>query len=169
LKHLARYSSPLGSMILQETDGSLSGAWFEGQKYFPLNLQGDYIFSPLLNSAALWLDAYFNGQKPQPFAPLQPEGSPFQRLIWRKLLLIPYGSVTTYGMLAASAAEELGLPRMSAQAAGGAVGRNPISVFIPCHRVIGANGFLTGYAGGLDKKEALLTLERADLRHPFHR
>lgn len=162
-KRLGRYDSPLGLMVLEETNGALSGAWFEGQRYFTPPEDLLFCTSPLLQQAFQWLDVYFEGHDPGECPPLCPEGSPFRRLIWNELRLIPYGKVTTYGLLAAKAAQQLGKPRMSAQAVGGAVGHNPLSVFIPCHRVIGTDGSLTGYAGGLEKKTALLQLEKADL------
>lgn len=116
--------------------------------------------SPVLQQAVQWLDAYFSGQRPAVnFLPLAPAGTAFQRMIWDFLLEIPYGQTTTYGLLARRAAEKMGVPVMSSQAVGGAVGKNPIAIIIPCHRVIGSSGKLTGYAYGLEKKEFLLRLE----------
>ena len=115
-------------------------------------------------AAADWLDRYFAGKRPDPSELLlKPEGSPFRQTVWRLLLEIPYGQVTTYGQLAKKMAEFMGRESMSAQAVGGAVGQNPISIIIPCHRVVGTNGSLTGYAGGLQKKIRLLELEGVDL------
>ena len=118
---------------------------------------------PVFGDAARWLGAYFAGQKPDPNQlPLAPQGSAFRRVIWALLCEIPCGALTTYGDLAAEAAARLGRVRLSAQAVGGAVGHNPISIIIPCHRVVGADGSLTGYAGGLAVKRQLLALEGAD-------
>lgn len=154
----ARYDSPLGQLRLAGDDRGLTGLWFLGQKYLPQTPPppGDL---PVFREAAAWLDVYFSGRDPGPTPPLHPAGTPFQREVWALLTAIPYGRTATYGALAARLARERGIPRLSAQAVGGAVGRNPISIFIPCHRVLGAGGSLTGYAGGLDKKAALLALE----------
>lgn len=113
----------------------------------------------MLSEARRWLDVYFGGQEPDFTPPLHPAGSAFQQEVWALLRRIPCGQTTTYGALARQLAAERGLSRMSAQAVGGAVGHNVISIIIPCHRVVGANGSLTGYAGGIDKKAALLRLE----------
>lgn len=113
-----------------------------------------------LTQAVTWLDAYFAGEKPSSKdLPINPKGTAFQKLVWNELLKIPYGKTTTYGQIAAKLAQQLGKPRMSAQAVGGAVGRNPISIIVPCHRVLGANGALTGYAGGVERKKWLLAHE----------
>ena len=117
--------------------------------------------------AKRWLDIYFSGREPDFTPPLHPVGSAFQQAVWALLLGIPYGETTTYGTLARKLAEKQGLTHMSAQAVGGAVGHNDISLIIPCHRVVGANGSLTGYAGGIDKKIKLLELERADMKSFF--
>ena len=114
-----------------------------------------------------WLDVYFSGQAPQFTVPLHFIGSDFQKEVWELLCTIPYGQTTTYGAIAKQLAAKRGLPQMSAQAVGGAVRHNEISVIVPCHRVVGANGSLTGYAGGIDKKTALLRLEQADMRTLF--
>jgi methylated-DNA-[protein]-cysteine S-methyltransferase len=134
----------------------------EGQAY---TLEGQRAGNdPVLEAARTWLENYFAGERPEPQQlPLNPKGTEFQKRVWRLLLEIPYGQVTTYGALAAKLAQERG-GKMSAQAIGGAVGRNPISIIIPCHRVIGANGRLTGYAGGLWRKQALLRLEGAMIK-----
>ena len=141
------------------------GLWLACEKYFPDHLQNtaqrrdDH---PVLLQAKGWLDRYFAGQRPDPAElKLAPEGSRFRHQVWELLLHIPYGQVTTYGALAKELALRQGIPSMSAQAVGGAVGHNPISIIIPCHRVVGADGSLTGYAGGLDKKTQLLELEGA--------
>ena len=152
--------SPLGEMTLAAQDGALTGLWLPGQRGCPTGAaHGD---APVLDAAQDWLLRYFAGGAPDPRAlPLAPQGSAFAQSVWRLLLEIPYGRTTTYGALAARLARERGLAHMSAQAVGGAVGRNPLAVIIPCHRVLGADGALTGYAGGLDAKRFLLALEGA--------
>ena len=160
----AHYSSPLGEILLAEDETGLVGLWFVGQKYFSpaLEAQTKAQETPILTEARLWLDQYFCGEKPDFTPPLHPTGTAFQQAVWNLLLQIPYGGTTTYGSLARKLAERDGLRHMSAQAVGGAVGRNPISLIIPCHRVVGANGSLTGYAGGVARKAALLELEGTD-------
>lgn len=157
----ALYESPLGTYVMAEEGGALVGLWLRGQKYFPPEL-------PPLGSGEgetfartrRWLDAYFAGERPEPGElELRPRGSAFAREVWKLLLEIPYGQTVTYGQLAKELAQRRGLERMSAQAVGGAVGHNPISIIIPCHRVLGAKGQLTGYAGGLEIKRRLLELE----------
>ena len=158
------YASPLGPLLLASDGDALTGLWLDGQKYYAAGLAEDASEAPslpLLRSASDWLDAYFAGDKPDAQAlKLAPEGSEFQKLVWKLLRDIPYGETTTYGALAAKAEACLDR-RTSARAVGAAVGRNPISIIIPCHRVLGAGGCLTGYAGGLDKKEWLLRFEGA--------
>lgn len=157
------YRSPLGRLLLTAEGGALTGLWMEGQKYYPddpekLGTREDD--NPALQSAKNWLDRYFAGERPDiEKLSLRPAGTDFQKKVWHLLCRIPYGKTTTYGALAKTLAGEEGLPSMSAQAVGGAVGRNPISVIIPCHRVVGAAGSLTGYAGGLERKRYLLALE----------
>ena len=158
------YASPLGSLLLAAEKEALTGRWLPGQKYYAAGLTEDATEDtshPVLLAAADWLDAYFAGDKPEISAlPLAPGGSDFQKLIWGLLREIPYGETTTYGTLAAKAETRLGR-KTAARAVGAAVGRNPISIIIPCHRVLGADRSLTGYAGGLDKKEWLLRHEGA--------
>lgn len=158
---VCRYVSPLGELLLAAEGGALTGAWFTGQKYFARTLAADRAEGslPVMDRARHWLDAYFSGRDPGPTPLLLPAGTPFQREVWELLSAVPYGETTTYGGLARTLAQRRGLDRFSAQAVGGAAGRNPISLFIPCHRVLGADGSLTGYAGGMDKKRALLALE----------
>ena len=163
--YVTEYDSPLGKLTLAGGEAGLMGLWLEGQKYFGRGLPRETLRRDDLDAflaARDWLDRYFRGQKPQGRElPLSPAGTPFQQLIWSLLLDIPWGETVTYGDLAREAAERLGRKSMSAQAVGGAVGRNPISIIIPCHRVVGARGELTGYAGGLERKRWLLQWEEA--------
>ena len=152
---IRHYDSPLGGITLSCDGAALTGLWFDGQAHFGKGLDtaheaGD---APALDEAARWLDMYFAGLQPGFTPVLAPRGTAFQRAVWDALLTLPYGETTTYGRLAAR------LGTASARAVGGAVARNPISLIIPCHRVIGADGSLTGYAGGIGIKRALLTLE----------
>ena len=159
------YKSKLGEILLAADEIGLTGLWFTGQKYFASTLPDEHIprETPVLSEAKEWLDVYFSGKKPAFTPPLHPAGSAFRQSVWQILLQIPYGQTITYGEIARKMAELKNVSRMSAQAVGGAVGHNEISIIIPCHRVIGANGSLTGYAGGIDKKAALLELERTVL------
>lgn len=165
MTYIQHYSSPLGGILLAADEIGLTGSWFDGEKYFADNLPAEHAErqTPILAEAARWLDIYFTGKEPGFTPPLHPIGSPFRQAVWEILLQIPYGQTTTYGELARQLAEKQGLEKMSAQAVGGAVGHNEISVIIPCHRVVGTSGSLTGYAGGIDKKVKLLELERADM------
>lgn len=169
MTHIQHYSSPLGGILLAADEIGLTGSWFDGEKYFADNLPAEHAErqTPILAEAARWLDIYFTGKEPGFTPPLHPIGSPFRQAVWEILLQIPYGQTTTYGEIARQLAEKQGLEKMSAQAVGGAVGHNEISVIIPCHRVVGTSGSLTGYAGGIDKKVKLLELERADMRGFF--
>lgn len=156
---LCHYNSPVGRLLLAEEQGTLIGLWMEGQKYFP-NQSGTVQQTPTLCRAVEWLDAYFRGDRPAiSELPLAPAGSAFRREVWGILCRIPYGATTTYAAIAGEIAKKHGLKQMSAQAVGGAVGHNPISIIIPCHRVLGTDGSLTGYAGGLDRKQWLLNWE----------
>ena len=158
------YDSPLGRLTLAEEDGALIGLWIQGQKYFPEDLKALWQRTPTLTLAEQWLNRYFAGEQPETAAlPLSPRGTGFQRQVWAMLRSIPYGEVTTYAAIAAQIAQSRGIPHMSAQAVGNAVGHNPISILIPCHRVVGSNGQLTGYAGGLERKQWLLEWERQNM------
>lgn len=154
---LTHYASPLGPILLAADETGLTGLWFEAQKYFPSFLGVDYQEkeTPVLTETARWLDVYFSGKDPGFLPPLHPQGSPFRQTVWDILLTIPRGQTMTYGEIA----RRLGVH--SAQAVGGAVGHNPISILIPCHRVVGSDGSLTGYAGGVERKARLLQLEGA--------
>lgn len=157
---ICRYPSPLGGMTLASDGNALVGLWFDGQRRFGVAPDGECAGSGdrALEQAARWLDLYFSGRDPGFTPPLAPRGSDFCQRVWRALMRVPYGRTVTYGQLAA------GLHCRSAQAVGGAVGRNPIALIIPCHRVLGADGGLVGYAAGLDRKARLLTLEGAAIR-----
>lgn len=163
------YDSPLGGILLAADAVGLTGLWFDGQKYFARGLspEREERELPVLLEAKRWLDIYFTGKEPDFLPPLHSIGSAFRRSVWEILLQIPYGRTTTYGEIARRLAEKQKLSRLSAQAVGGAVGQNAISIIIPCHRVVGTNGSLTGYAGGVDKKMKLLELEHADMRRFF--
>lgn len=165
MKYISKYTSPLGNILLAADEIGLTGLWFEGQKFFPLYLDKDHEEKelPIFIKAKEWLDIYFSGKEPTFMLPLHFIGTPFQIEVWEILYSIPYGKTMTYGEIAKIIAKRKGIQRMSAQAVGGAVGRNEISIIVPCHRVVGANGSLTGYAGGIDKKTALLRLEKIDV------
>lgn len=169
MTYTQHYNSPLGGILLAADETGLTGLWFDGAKYFADNLPEAHTEqeTPILLEAKRWLDLYFAGNKPDFMPPLHPIGSSFQQAVWDILLQIPYGQTTTYGEIARQLAKKQGRARMSAQAVGGAVGHNGISLLIPCHRVVGTNGSLTGYAGGIDKKIKLLELEQADMNRFF--
>lgn len=166
---IMHYNSPLGGILLAADGIGLTGLWFDGEKYYADNLPQEREAKeiPVLSEAARWLDIYFAGKEPDFTPPLHPIGSEFRCAVWKLLLQIPYGTTATYGDIAKEIAKNMGLEKMSAQAVGGAVGHNEISIIIPCHRVVGTNGSLTGYAGGLDKKIGLLKLEHADMSRMF--
>lgn len=153
--------------MLASDGDSLVGLWLDGQKYYAATLTGEIEEKkelPVFVKTAEWLDAYFAKEKPEiSMLPLAPQGSKFRKAVWEVLCEIPYGEVISYGEAALKACGKLGTASTSARAAGGAVGHNPISIIIPCHRVVGADGRLTGYAGGVDKKVTLLTLEGVPL------
>lgn len=165
MMYTCHYDSPLGGILLAADEIGLTGLWFDGQKYFARTLAAVHTEreTEALVQAERWLDRYFSGRQPDFLPPLHPIGSPFRESVWKLLLQIPYGQTTTYGALAGQLAAQLGKPKLSAQAVGGAVGHNEISIIIPCHRVVGTNGSLTGYAGGIDRKIKLLTLEHTDM------
>lgn len=165
------YLSPLGELILVCNTRSLVGVWLEKQKYFANTATGDVEEWPdaaVLKLTRAWLDAYFAGKRPDITAlPLAPAGTPFRQLVWKRLCGIPYGECVTYGEIARQLAATMHKTHMSSRAVGGAVGHNPISIIIPCHRVVGANGNLTGYGGGIAKKIKLLEWEGVDMRRFF--
>ena len=153
-----RYTSPLGEMLIVSDGEAICGVWFCGQKHFKSSIPDEITQNddlPIFKKVKTWFDSYFNGENPAIDFKLKPEGSEFRKKVWNILSQIPYGETLSYGEIAREIS-----PSMSAQAVGGAVGRNPIAILIPCHRVIGSNGKLTSYAAGLEKKIELLELER---------
>lgn len=159
--YLSEYDSLLGKITLGSNGEALTALWLPGQTCAEklLSAQHEYAEAPAISEAKRWLDIYFSGKEPDFFPALAPEGTAFQLEVWNLLRQIPYGKTTTYGALAAEAAKRRGKEKMSAQAVGNAVGSNPISIIVPCHRVVGAGGSLTGYNGGIKYKTALLKLE----------
>ena len=164
MQYITHYQSPLGGITISSDGTSLTGLWFDGQKYFASTLGADYEEKdlPVFTEAKRWLDIYFSAREPDFTPPLALNGSAFRMAVWQILQNIPYGQTITYGDIARQLAAQTGKARMSAQAVGGAIGHNPISIIVPCHRVVGAGGSLTGYAGGIDKKVQLLELEGID-------
>ena len=156
------YTSPFGRITLTSDGKSLTGLWFDGQKYFPHKYISESTEAdlPIFKQTVKWLDIYFSSEIPDFTPPIYLNTTPFRKAVYDILLTIPYGQTMTYGGIANMIAKQKGVERMSSQAVGGAVGHNPISIIIPCHRVVGAYGSLTGYAGGLDRKIELLKLEK---------
>ena len=156
-----RYDSPLGLITMACDGNALTGLWFNGQKHFGESLSADHTerFLPVFDETCRWLDLYFSGSIPDFTPPLNLRGTAFRRAVWEILLTIPYGRTTTYGRIAESIAAQKETGRLSAQAVGNAVGHNPVSLIVPCHRVVGTDGSLTGYAGGTDRKRRLLEME----------
>lgn len=169
MQYTSHYESPIGGILLAADRVGLTGLWFDGEKYYAKRLDPEHEEKdlPVFEDVKRWLTIYFSGREPDFTPPLHITGSPFQLAVWEVLRKIPYGKTATYGEIAKIIAKQQGLPRMSAQAVGGAVGHNEISIIIPCHRVVGTNGSLTGYAGGIDKKIKLLSLEKADMENLF--
>ena len=169
--YTATYPSPVGNITLASDGNHLIGLWIKGQKYYGGTLSEEWMTLediPVFVSAKKWLDRYFAGERPSiAELPLAPVGGEFRQNVWSLLCQIPYGEVITYGDIAKKMAVITGREKMSAQAVGGAVSHNPISIIIPCHRVVGKNGSLTGYAGGIDVKIKLLTLEGVDMKKLF--
>lgn len=167
-KYTMTYASPVGLLTIAGDGEGITGLWIENQKYFGdianCEKRGDDL--PVFEKTKKWLDVYFSGKEPGFLLPLQAGGSAFRQAVWEILRTIPYGGVITYGEIANRLEKSSG-KRVSAQAVGGAVGHNPISILIPCHRVVGSDGSLTGYAGGIGKKAWLLTLEGADMSRLF--
>lgn len=170
MTYITKYCPPISITTIKSltiaSDGSrITGLWMENQKYYGRILESVWVEQdlPVFKETKEWLDMYFLGQRPNSALPLSPKGSDFRQKVWKILLDIPYGQVITYGDIAKSIAKLMGIERMSSQAVGGAVGHNPISILIPCHRVIGTNGNLIGYAGGIETKIELLTLEQVNV------
>ena len=163
MTYLCQIPSPVGQLYAASDGENIVGLWIEGQKYFESNLSEETEAKelPVFQQLKDWLNIYFSGQAPDFTPPLRFTGSAFQNEVWAILAAIPYGKTRTYGDIARELAQKRGLDRMSAQAVGGAVGKNEISIIVPCHRVVGSNGSLTGYAGGISKKIQLLKLEGA--------
>ena len=168
MEYICHYDSPLGGITLAADGAALTGLLFDGQKHFADTLAPVREEKPLpvFDAAKRWLDVYFSGNAPGFTPPLNLNTSPFRRAVCGIMLTIPFGHTTTYGEIARILAERNGLRRMSAQAVGGAVGHNPVALIVPCHRVVGANGNLTGYGGGIERKLRLLELEGMDT-HAF--
>ena len=167
--YTSQYVSPLGAITLACDEEAVTGLWFNGQKHFGNILPPDTQEreKPLLKEAKKWLDIYFSGREPDFLPPLRYGSTPFRKAVCDIMLTIPYGRTMTYGDIAARVAHQRGLEKMSAQAVGGAVGHNPISLMIPCHRVVGTGGSLTGYGGGIARKVKLLELEHVDMKGLF--
>jgi methylated-DNA-[protein]-cysteine S-methyltransferase len=165
MNYIFEYNSPVGLLTIASDGENITGLWIQGQKYFAATLEPENstMDLPVFERVKEWLRTYFSGKNPAFTPPLAPKGSPFRQAVWKILCTIPYGGVITYGDIARMIAKQSGEGKMSAQAVGGAVGHNPISIIIPCHRVVGADGSLTGYAGGIKAKTKLLTLEQADM------
>ncbi len=163
MQYTSKYNSPLGEVLISADDEGLTGVWLVGQEYFDLYLDEETEEKEIdiIKGAKRWLDMYFSGEEPDIKIPLHFKGTDFQNEVWQILCTIPYGKTMTYGDIAHILAKRRGIKRMSAQAVGGAVGRNEISIIVPCHRVIGSNGNLTGYAGGINKKIELLKIEKS--------
>ena len=169
--YTCNYNSFVGKILLAERDGALTGLWIEGQKYFLASIQEEMkerSDSAALNRTKEWLDSYFKGEKP-PISELTlaPMGSEFRKAVWKILCEVPYGETITYGEIARQLSVSRGASSKSAQAVGQAVAHNPISIIIPCHRAVGTNGSLTGYAGGIERKIRLLKHEGVDMDRLF--
>ena len=164
------YRSPLGTITLAADSEGLTGLWFEGQKYFAATLDAQFKQLKFFADARRYgstLEAALGGNDPGPTPPLHLQGSPFRLAVWEILRQIPFGKTITYGEIAREIARRQGPKTVPAQAVGGAVGHNPVSIIVPCHRVVGSNGSLTGYAGGIERKVRLLALEKADMTGLF--
>ena len=166
MQYITHYQSPIGGILLAADESRLTGLWFDGEKYYADHLDPEHEEknTPILEQTLDWLTIYFSGREPGFLPPIHLIGTPFQLSVWKILQKIPYGKTVTYGEIAKEIAIQKRLARMSAQAVGGAVGRNEISIIVPCHRVIGTNGSLTGYAGGIEKKAKLLALENSAMQ-----
>ncbi len=168
MQYISKYQSPLGKITIAVCENYLTGLWFDGQKYFASTLPIEFKEKklPIFEQTKEWLECYFSGRIPDFLPALRLEGTPFRLAVWEILRGIPYGEVITYKDIAKEIEGKIGR-KMSAQAVGGAVGHNPVSIIVPCHRVVSCNGSLTGYAGGIARKLSLLTLEGADVTKFF--
>ena len=162
MNYIHHYQSPIGNITVASDGSSLIGLWFDGQKYFADTITRNTPEKqlPIFDLTDKWLDIYFSGTSPNFTPPLKMLTTPFRKMVWEIMLTIPFGQTMTYRQIADKIAKKKGMKKMSAQAVGGAVGHNSISLIIPCHRVVGMNGSLTGYAAGMDKKAKLLQLEK---------
>lgn len=166
IEYITKYDSPLGSITLASDGECLTGLWFDGQDHLSSTMADDHLEDdlPVFKETRKWLDVYFSGRDPGFILPMKLIGTDFRKDVWSMLLEIPYGETITYGEIAGKLAKKKGLTHMSAQAVGNAVAHNPILLIVPCHRVIGKNGTMTGYAGGVDRKQKLITLEKGTAR-----
>ena len=162
MDYISHYASPLGGMTMASDGEALTGLWFDGQRFFAETLSAEHQEKalPVFHETVCWLEDYFSGRVPDFTPAMRMRTTAFRKAVWEMLLHIPYGRTVTYGEIAGRMAGRTGRKQLSAQAVGGAVGHNAISLIIPCHRVLGADGSLTGYAGGTEKKALLLQLER---------
>lgn len=167
MEYIFEYKSPIGAIIITLDKTEITGLRFKGESEAEVLSDKKYKETSAIKEGKKWLDLYFSGKNPGYIPAINPTGTEFQKLVWKLLLEIPYGKTTTYGEIAGKIAEIKNVSRMSAQAVGGAVGKNPIAIIIPCHRVVGKNGKLTGYRYGMDKKISLLALEGADMEKFF--
>ncbi len=169
MEYIFEYKSPIGGIIITSDETEITGLRFKGESEAEVLSDKRYKETSAIKEAKKWLDIYFSGKNPGYIPAINATGTEFQKLVWKLLLEIPYGKTTTYGEIAGKIAEIKNVSRMSAQAVGGAVGKNPIAIIIPCHRVVGKKGKLTGYAYGIDKKISLLEIERADIKNYYGR
>ena len=157
------YQSPLGEIFIASDDTAITGLWLVGQRHFDIEVEGCITDKdlPIFDEVSRWLDIYFTGNNPGEIPAVRMNGTPFQLEVWQILQAVPYGKLITYREIAELIAKKRGITKMSARAVGNAVGRNPVSILVPCHRVVGSDGKMTGYAGGIERKVKLLKLENA--------
>lgn len=157
------YQSPLGEIVIASNDTAITGLWLVGQRHFDIEVEGCITDKdlPIFDEVSRWLDIYFTGNNPGEIPAVRMNGTPFQLEVWQILQAVPYGKLITYREIAELIAKKRGITKMSARAVGNAVGRNPVSILVPCHRVVGSSGKMTGYAGGIERKVKLLKLENA--------
>lgn len=169
MEYFYEYKSAIGDITITSNETGITGVRFKRQSENEELRDKKYKETTAIKETEKWLDIYFSGKNPEFIPPLNAVGTEFQKLVWKMLLEIPYGKTATYGEIARTIAEIKNVSRMSAQAIGGAVGKNPIAIIIPCHRVVGKNGNMTGYAYGIDKKIALLDIEGTDIKNYYGR